>query len=291
MTAHFENPAKLFLRNHKVESLVDVIAYTEFLRNESELTSNPPINLQKIIDHFGIRTPQAACLPQQEGTTITIHGSPLILFNSEDIPTRQKFTIAHELIELLITEISDGIRPDRVKRTIFGMKSEQICQKGSANLLMPRESFLPRAKGLGLLFQSAEILADEYEVSLMAALCRLLDMYPKQGMLILWQMKNKPTELKKEVLSNQIPLPGIRPTNNLPPPKLRAMWTYGDYMNNFMPKDKSISEDSSVYDARNYNQFTSGEELIPFGSYNVKAFIESKPININGERHVLSLVR
>jgi len=290
LTANYENPAKLFLRDHTVESLADVIVYTDFLRMESGLSTSPPINMQKIIDHFGMHSPQATSLPQQEGTTIPFHGTPLILIHSGDKPTRQKFTTAHELIELLITEISECIRPDRVKKTIFGMKNEQICQKGAANLLMPRDSFHPRAMSMGLSFHSAESLADEYEVSLMAALCRLTDMYPKQGIMILWQLRNKPTELRKEVPDNQIELPGFHPTS-LPAPKLRVAWRYGKYKEYFMPIDKSIPKDSSVYEAWENDQFTSGEEIIPFGRYNVKAFIESKPIKINGESHVLSLVR
>ena len=150
------------------------------------------------------------------------------------------------------------------------MDNEQICQKGSASLLMPSESFLPRAKDLGLFFQSAESLANEYEVSLMAALCRLLDMYPNKGMLVLWQLKNKPTEIKKEVPIVQIPLPGFQLTG-LPAPKFRVTWVYGDYKNYYMPLNKSIPEEFSVYDAWKNNQFASDEEMIPFGSLSSKS--------------------
>lgn len=290
MMAEYENPAKLFLEEHTVESLADVITYTDFLRKESGLSSNPPINIKNIIDRFGIHTPEAILLPQQQGTTIPFLGIPKIITHAGDPASRQKFSTAHELVELLFLELPGVIRPDRLKENIFGMKKELICQKAAANLLMPRDSFHPRAIRVGLSFQSAELLAEEYEVSLMAALCRMTDMYPKQSIIILWQLRNKPSELKKRVPENQIELPGFDPTY-LPEPKFRVAWRYGDFKGQFMPIDKSIPKDSSVYTAWENNQSSSGAEIIPFGSYNIKAFIESKPINIDGERHVLSLVR
>lgn len=288
--AEYENPAKLFLEDHSVESLADVITYTDFLRKESGLSSDPPINIESIIDRFGMHDPKAIPLPQQQGTTVPFHGSPQIIIHAGDIATRQKFSIAHELIELLFLELPGEIRPDRLKENIFGMKKERVCQKAAANLLMPLESFRPRAMRMGLTFQSAELLADEYKVSLMAALCRLVDMYPKQGVMVLWRMRNKPTELRKEVPDNQIEMLGFHPTN-LPAPKLRVAWSYGNLNNLFIPEHKSIPEDSSAYEAWENDRFASGEEKMPFGRYNKKAIIESKPINIEGERHILSLIR
>lgn len=288
--AEFENPAKLFLENHSVTSLADVIAYTDFLLEESGLSSDPPIKMENIINRFGLPTPQFIHLPHQQGATVNFPDSPQIIVHSGDPTSRQKYSTAHELVELLFLELPGEIRPDRLKENIFGKKKELICQKAAANLLMPTDSFHPRAMQLGLSFQSAELLADEYGVSLMASICRITDMYPKQCLFILWQSRNKPSELKKRIPETQIELPGFNPTK-LPEPKLRVAWRYGNYKGRFMPIDKSIPEDSSVYIAWENNQYSSGAEIIPFGSYNVKAFIESKPIMINDEKYVLSLVR
>lgn len=290
MISKYENPAKLYLEGHSVKSLADVIAFTDFLRTESGVSSNPPINLQAIINRFGLPDPMTVNLPQQQGMIIP-HSEPFqIIIHDGDIASRQRFSLAHELIELLFLELPGEIRPDRLKENIFGTKKERICQAGAANLLMPRESFHPRAMRMGLSFQSAELLADEFEVSLMAALCRLIDMYPKQGVMILWQLRNKPTELKKEVPDNQLELPGFHPTN-LPAPKLRVAWSYGNFKDLFIPEHKSIPDDSSVYEAWKTNRFASGEEKIPFGGLATKAIIESNPFSIDGEKQILSLIR
>jgi hypothetical protein len=108
--------------------------------------------------------------------------------------------------------------------------------------------------------------------------------------MVLWQMKNKPADSKEKVPDNQIPMPGFHATN-FPAPKLRVSWSYGNFNDLFIPEYKSIPEDSSVYEAWESNRFAFGEEKIPFGRYNCKAFIESKPINIMDERHILSLIR
>jgi hypothetical protein len=234
--------------------------------------------------------PKFVNLPQQQGMILPNCGPYQMIIHAGDSVTRQKFTSAHELIETLFLELPGNIRVDGQKENIFGTDKERICNKAAANLIMPRESFHPRAMRLGLSFRSAELLADEYEVSLMAALCRLIDMYPRKGVLVLWQMRNKPTEISKEVPESQIEMPGFHPTN-LPTPKLRVAWSYGNFRDLYIPVHKSIPDDSSICEAWNTNRFVSREENIPFGRYATRAIIESKPFSIDGEKQILSLIR
>lgn len=290
MTSDYENPAKLYLENHSIKSLADVIAYTNFLLVESGTSSEPPINFQAILGRFGIPEPKYVNLPQQQGMLLPNCEPLQMIIHAGDSFTRRKFSIAHELIEAIFLELPGNIRFDGKKENIFGVAKERICNEAAANLLMPRESFHPRAMRGGLSFHTAEMLADVYEVSLMASLCRLVDMYQKHGVMVLWQLKNKPIELKKEVPDSQIEMPGFHPTN-LPAPKLRVAWSHGNLNDLFIPEHKSIPDDSSVYEAWQKDRFASGEEKIPFGRYNKQAIIESKPINIEGERHILSLIR
>jgi hypothetical protein len=285
------DPAKLFLKNHSVDSLTDVIRYTDFLREDSGLSCDPPVDLQRIIDRFGLHTPKTIALPQQQGATVNFGGIPQILIREGDGPTRQRYTTAHELVELLISELPGNKRFDGKKDNIFGVEEkENICQIGAANLLMPIASFQTRARMSGLYFKSAEFLAIEYEVTLMAALCRLTDIYQQEACVVLWQMKNKPVELKDEIPDIQMRMPGFEP-KNLPAPKLRVAWRHGNFRNLYIPSDKSIPEESSVYEAWENEQFTTREEMIPFGKYNKKAIMENKPIRIESEMFILSLIR
>lgn len=155
MTSEYENPAKLYLENHSVKSLTDVVAYTEFLLAESDISSDPPINLQAILDRFGLPEPNYVNLPQQQGMILPNYEPHQMLIHAGDSVTRQKFSAAHELVELLFLELPGNIRVDGQKENIFGTDKERICNKAAANLMMPRESFHPRAMRLGLSFHSA----------------------------------------------------------------------------------------------------------------------------------------
>jgi len=287
---NFTNPAQLFLQRHTVSSLDDIVAYADFLRQQVGVGAEPPIELSKIFTHFGIAPPKYAPLPNQQGLTIFNRGVPTIIVNEADKETRQRFTEAHELIEILFSELPGDVRIDRLKENIFGTRKERICQLGAANLLMPAESFFPKASQMGVSFHTAELLASEFEVSLIAALFRLADLFPNQAAVVLWKVKNKPSEIDKRMPKEQIELPGFAGTS-LPSPKLRVEWSYGKVYNTFIPDHKSVDPTSSVYSAWENDQFTTREESSPFGRYNRQIKFENKPVIINDEKCVLSLIR
>ena len=285
----YQNPAKLFLAKHNVVSLSDVIKYTIFLRESAGINASPPVDLLKIYDHFGIPRPKLVTLPGQEGATVFNSDKPQILIHQGDKLTRRRFTEAHELIEFLIHELPGGFRADWLKETIFGTNKERICQAGAANLLMPKETFLPETRRLGVSFETGKQLAVLYQVSLIAALFRIADLFPGQAVVVMWRMKNSKTELKRKVPEHQISMFPKRPPD-LSVQKLRVEWAYGEYRDCFIPRNKSIPIDSSVYTALGSGEYTSGEEIIPFGR-GLKGYLENLPISIGEERHVLTFIR
>ena len=118
MSNTFQDPARLFLENHSVDSLTDIFVYADFLRQEAGLSCDPPISVGSILNHFDILEPEFIDLPQQQGTTINKEDSIRFLINAGDSLRRQKFSMAHELIELLFTAIPGEIRRDRLKENI-----------------------------------------------------------------------------------------------------------------------------------------------------------------------------
>ncbi len=285
----YQNPAKLFLANQNVVSLSDVIKYTIFLRESAGINASPPVDLLKIYNHFGIPHPKLVTLPGQEGATVFNSDKPQILIHQGDKLTRRRFTESHELIEFLIHELPGGFRSDWLKETIFGTNKERICLAGAANLLMPKESFLPETQRLGVSFETGKQLAELYQVSLIAALFRIADLFPGQAVVVFWRMKNTKAELKRKIPDHQIRMFPDRPPD-LAVPKLRVEWAYGEYKNCFIPKNKSIPDNSSVYSAWKLERFTGGEELLPFGR-GLKGYLENLPLSIGGERRVLTFIR
>lgn len=290
MKTKYQNPAKLFLEHNQVLDFTDILDYVYFLRNQSGLTENPPVNLNAIHKTFGIPFPHKIAMQKQYGALVEIEGVPQIFLKKDDPYFRQRFSQAHELIELLFIELSDEFRFDGLRENIFGGKKENMCQKGAAHLLMPENSFQPKALELGLSFQAGVSISKIYEVSLTAALFRLVDQFPNSGAVILWKMKNKPSEMKRRVPENQFAMPGFN-SSAIAQTKLRVEWAYGKFKNIYIPKDKSIPKESLVYQTWNTNNYSSGVEVFPFGKSNTSALVESIPVRIEKERFVLSLVR
>ena len=286
----YTHPGKLFIeRFGLVQSADGVIRYASFLREEADLTTEPPIDLAKIFDRFGIPAPERAALPCQQGLLVN-PDSGLIILNEEDPVLRQRFTEAHELIELLFAALPHG-RGWAARQTgpFKHNTKERLCNEGAAELLMPRASFAPRVQHQGVSFQTARNLSSEFEVSMTAALIRLAQVGPGRHAVVLWRVKNKPTEVRQKVSSSQLPLFGFAPAD-LPPGRLRVEWSMGGPRASYIPPDKSVSEESSVYAAWRDGAFTVGEEYLDLGSVSGHFRCESQPFDCEGDRMVLSLL-
>jgi predicted transcriptional regulator len=93
----------------------------------------------------------------------------VIALNEDDHPTRQRFTLAHELKHVLDNPFIEVLYPDRNGRP-SGRRAEAICDYFAACLLMPR----PAVKALwGVGYQRVDDLAGHFGVSRAAMGLRL----------------------------------------------------------------------------------------------------------------------
>jgi Zn-dependent peptidase ImmA (M78 family) len=219
----------------------------------------------------------------------------IILINSSDPEKRQKFTKAHELVEMLFVELSQGKDLGRgwELRRPGGFKEgakEFLCNWTAANLLMPTHYVQSEIKKRGANFDCARAIADTCEVSLSAALIQLARNSNEGHFVVLWRMKNKPAELKNKSDTSQMTMFEVK--NTAPAKKLRVEWSLGGRNSPFIPRDKSVENSSLIYQAWEKNAFTSGEVNISIDNRNPAWFSsENMPFTINSERYVISLVR
>lgn len=286
----FIHPGRLFLEKHgQVSAYEDVLAYAEFLRGQAGLNGKLPVDLQAIVRHFDLN-PQTVPLPGQQGLLLDAERG-LILINANDIEHRQKFTLAHEMIELLFHELPNvndwGLnRPGGFQE---GTK-EFLCNWAGANLLMPPSHVQEVIENCGVSFDCANSLVSDCDVSFSAALIQLARKSSRRHVVVHWQMKNKPTEIKKAVPAQQM---GMLPDINLlPPKKLRVEWSYGGINSPFIPKDKSTENTSLIYSAWETGKFTSGRERMTFNNQTSHwCTCENMPYDrSDNERCVLSLI-
>lgn len=291
----FVSPGRLFMQEQKtITGYEDVLAYAEFLRREARLNDELPVDLNKIFDRFEFPSPKLVPLPGQQGMLVD-PSRGLILINSTDPDDRQKFTQAHELVEELFSvlpqgqELGSGWRLDLPGGFKQGTK-EFLCNWTAANLLMPSRYVQERIQKCGANFECARVIADECQVSLSAALVQLARNSDERHFVVLWRMKNKPTEIQNASNDSQMTMFGIQ--NALPAKKLRVEWCLGGLGSPFIPKDKSTETTSLISQASKTNSFTKGRERMTFDNRRSEWYSsENMPFTLNEEKYVISLMR
>lgn len=291
----FVSPGRLYIQKQKgISSFEDILPYAEFIRREAGVNGNLPVDLDRIFSHFEIPNPKFAPLPLQQGLLLDPEMG-IIVINSTDSEKRQKFTKAHELVEMLFSALPQGRdlgsgwrfdRPGGFKE----ITKEFLCNWTAANLLMPPDYVQGLIKEHDINFDCAELIATNCDVSLSAALVQLARNSPEGHFVVLWRMKNKPTEIQNASNDAQMTMFGV--DNTLPPKKLRVEWCLGGLNSPFVPKDKSTENSSLIYQAWETNTFTNGRDRMTFDNRSSDWYSsENMPFTLNEERYVISLMR
>lgn len=272
----YRHPGAAFLSRYgRLQSEADVPRYVEFLRQESGLRDQPPIDLSCIYQHFGIPTPIRAPLDDQQGILVD-SATGIILIKEDDPIVRQRFTEGHELMELLFdaqaqTQASSVLPPWSEPR------KEQLCDQGAADLLMPESSFTTYIHHLGISLATGRTLADLYQTSLLATLIRMIQLGSGSHALVIWHRA-----LKQNEASRDRPLPK----------KLRIWWRTRtkDWIGGFIPKNKSIGSKSLIFLASSTGRSQVGNEQIDLGWGVVDCQVEAIAMQIGDKPCVLSLL-
>lgn len=285
----YTHPGFLFLETYSsIQTPEDVLAYVQFLREKANLDESAPADLPAIYEAFGIPTPKRVPLPNQQGLLL-VPEVGLILINQNDVETRQRFTEAHELIELLFNALPDGKGwAARQKGPFQHGTKEWLCNRGAADLLMPPTVFETRARADGVSFSAAQKLAREYAVSLTAALVQLARLAPTPHAVVLWRMKHKKADEPLKNHPAQLSLFG--PPAPGPAPKLRVEWVLRGPNSFLIPQNKSVAETSLIYTAWLEGRFTTGEDTLDLGAVQGRFRSENLPFEAGEERRVLSLL-
>jgi Zn-dependent peptidase ImmA (M78 family) len=169
--------------------------------------------------------------------------SSRIVVNEHENPEVQRFSIAHECAHIIFRNaISRQVRDPNLRDRIFewgaSAKQEQLCDRFATELLMPTSRASIRAneipvRGLRL----ARALADEFGVSLLAALRRLVEIQ-QPYVIIRWVFA---------------PLPGK-------PAKLRVVWFARPRLKGvaYIPRHASAPDDSLIASVYTTNRPASG---------------------------------
>ncbi|MBU0513921.1 MAG: ImmA/IrrE family metallo-endopeptidase [Chloroflexi bacterium] len=286
----YQHPGELFIAQYgRVTDRLGVTRYVDFLRREAGLNDEPPIDLALIFRHFAFPTPKRVSLPGQSGVLMDPDRG-IIFISSDDSAVRQRFSEAHELLELLFPAHSSSPSWSNRTRNLFSDKvKERLCEEGAAELLMPLSTFIPHTHQWGVSLEAGQKLAVLYDISLTAALLRAVRFGPGKHALVLWKLAWKPTE--KDTLLNPDQLPLFEDYTPYPPSqKLRVRWGCSTQGGPFIPPNKSIKFDTHIYQAYEQGSVTNGMDWLDLSTFHGHCFCESMAITLDSEPHVLSVI-
>ena len=290
MSAKPENPGIAFLRTHRGENAEELIAaYAQYLLHESE-ACQIPVSLGRIIKHFRLQSYKAP-LPGSRGLTTPDLD---IFVNVDDTNTVQRFSVAHELMELLLIALKNegcSWMSEVMFAKLWGAK-ERLCELGAAELLMPMDLFKPLVQREGVSMGTAEKLANLCRVSLTAAFRRVVDTDLAKCAVIRWRFTHSKTQFVPSKIG-QLPLFGDADSMD-PPKKLRVERVYVSpsvrASKTFIPREKSVDDSTLVFRAYNDGVPTAGYDDLDLARLRGRYYTENRPIKIDGEWRVLSLV-
>lgn len=288
------DPGLMFINKHgQINSAQDVLAYADFLLEESGQDHVIPVDLSLIFKCFQIPTPIQKPLPGQQGLLLDATNG-IVVINSNDPPSRQKFSQAHELVEFLFNSLPNGknIGNGWTLKKPGGFSEsmkEYLCNWTAANLLMPPAYVHRQITQYDANFDCARIISEACAISLSAALVQVARISRGNHSVVLWIMKNKPSEIKRKVPSAQLGL--FDDHKPQPAMKLRVEWAMGSENAPFIPQDKSVEETSLIFKAWQTSFFTSGEECLCLDGRKSRWFqTENLPFSVDGGTQVLSLI-
>lgn len=170
--------------------------------------------------------PWAGCLMHDAGETVA-------RIRASDSRRRKRFTTLHEvqhtyLPGFSVTQYRCDPSPTTTSRSLPPL--ETLADLGASELLFPREEFQSDLDGNRLDFDLVEELAAHYDASLSATALRTVGVSPRPALLICAEVGTKPSDPSGE-------------------PLLRIRWSSSNGIWPFLPRFKSVPEDSPMHRA------------------------------------------
>jgi len=147
----------------------------------------PPVNVERIAELLGVTTVSRVSM-LQDGRLEKRNDCVRILLRKDVPPTRQRFTLCHELGHLLLEPPKDRWVAQRSRATSSNTE-ERFCDAFAAALLLPRSwvrEKMARRGSRGELSMALEI-ANEADASLSAVVRRLSDVSGCRQSLLHWR--------------------------------------------------------------------------------------------------------
>ncbi|MCX7427273.1 MAG: ImmA/IrrE family metallo-endopeptidase [Planctomycetia bacterium] len=203
----------------------------------------------------------------------------LLEFNPERADVRRNFSICHEIVHTFFTDCFEVVSQRKSNPTTYGPNSEieQLCQIGAAELLMPTQDFLNDLAQVQFSMRSVRFLSDRYVASREAVLRRMIQLGDRPAAIVFLSRRLSPNERRKART------PPLIADLDDPAAKMRILYAVSSpAFPVFLPRHKSVPDDSCIYAASGIDDVTSQQEtwdLEGFGRWRVEAMTLPVPLN------------
>lgn len=209
--------------------------------------SGPPFDPLVLASLRGIHLRESTSLFTAEAQLIPMDGNQLLLEFNPDRPSgRKNYTIGHEIAHTFFDDCYEMVHQRTSRRLTSDPKDEieYLCQVAAAEMVMPREDFVAELAKLPGSLKAIFPLCDIFDVSREAAARRFLDLTGIKGALVFLSKRLKPVELRSSA-AEKAKLQS----------KYRVLYTVpGRGFPCFIPKHKSISDDSCIYSLQSLDE-------------------------------------
>jgi Zn-dependent peptidase ImmA (M78 family) len=146
--------------------------------------TKPPVDLEKVAQARGARV-----VEEPMGTlwgSVRASALGLTIRVNQDAPLKQRFTLAHEIAHILISGPRSATRAVSTRKAT-APRTERLCDRIAAELLMPYQMFAPLLKGMPANIATICTLADKFESSVHSAAIRFAELSQDAVEVMCWQ--------------------------------------------------------------------------------------------------------
>lgn len=257
---------------------IEVMQYHARKLLEKSGIDNPPFLPERYAHLQGIKKIIKTDLGRIDALLLRLDDGYAVKLNALHHPVRQNFSLAHEIAHTFLMDMDMrlGNSTTKLHSCSGGSTSaeEALCHIGAAELLMPAAKFKRYTEKYGFSIRSIWPIARAFQTSIGATTRRFTEIAPEPCLVIAWTFREGPNSNKR---------------------KLRILWSHQPSKKTdrdalFIPHNKSIKENSIIYEAYSSDKATTAFELLSLGNLKGSYYIESKGFSYGARRYVLSLV-
>jgi Zn-dependent peptidase ImmA (M78 family) len=163
--------------------------------------AGPPYDPRVLASILGIRVKERNLAAGTDGVLhANDRGDLKILVNTRTPPSRQNFTICHEIAHTLFPDFCEIVRMRRQKATLenYHYELEALCNLAASELLMPMDKFARDVVYHGYSLKSVDTLKKQYAASPEAVVRRMVSTELEISCAVLLRRMYKPSEEKPQ---------------------------------------------------------------------------------------------